>query len=100
MGGSAATGMNVVSGTTITAMTPTHAAGAVSVTVTNTDAQAATLLNSFTYTASAPAPTVTSVTPTSRPASGGPGITIPGAGLASGATERPGGSGATGVAGV
>jgi hypothetical protein len=48
-GGNAATNVNVVSTTSITATTPAHAAGTVSVTVTNPNGQRATLLNSFTY---------------------------------------------------
>jgi hypothetical protein len=48
-GGSAATGVTVVNATTITAVTPAHAAGAVSVTVTNTDTSNATLVNGYTY---------------------------------------------------
>ena len=50
LGGTAATGVTVVSSTSITATTPAHAAGAVSVVVTNTDAQAGTLTNGYTYT--------------------------------------------------
>ncbi len=50
LGGTAATGVTVVSSTSITATTPAHAAGAVSVVVTNTDAQTGTLNNGFTYT--------------------------------------------------
>ena len=41
LGGTAATGVTVVSSTSITATTPAHAAGAVNVVVTNTDARAA-----------------------------------------------------------
>jgi len=48
-GGTAATGVNVVSSTSITATTPAHAAGAVNVVVTNTDTKSATLTNGFTY---------------------------------------------------
>ena len=50
LGGTAATGVTVVSSTSITATTPAHAAGAVSVVVTNTDAQSGTLTNGYTYT--------------------------------------------------
>ena len=50
LGGTAATGVTVVSSTSITATTPAHAAGAVSVVVTNTDAQTGTLTNGYTYT--------------------------------------------------
>src|SRR4029077_16747530 len=48
----AATGVTVVSSTSITATTPAHAAGAVDVVVTNTDAQGGTLTGGFTYTSS------------------------------------------------
>src|SRR5262249_2116455 len=50
-GGPDATGVNVVSGPSITATTPAHAAGAVNVVVTNTDAKSGTLTNGFTYNA-------------------------------------------------
>ena len=52
LGGTAATGVTVVSSTSITATTPAHAAGAVNVVVTNTDAQSGTLTNGYTYTTS------------------------------------------------
>ena len=52
LGGTAATGVNVVGSTSITATTPAHAAGAVNVVVTNTDAQSGTLTNGYTYTTS------------------------------------------------
>ena len=51
-GGTAATGVNVASSTSITATAPAHAAGAVNVVVTNTDAQTGTLNNGYTYTSS------------------------------------------------
>ena len=51
-GGTAATGVTVVSSTSITATTPAHAAGAVNVVVTNTDAQSGTRTNGYTYTTS------------------------------------------------
>jgi Domain of unknown function (DUF1929)/IPT/TIG domain len=49
LGGTAATAVTVASGTSITATTPAHAAGAVSVVVTNTDQQSGTLANGYTY---------------------------------------------------
>jgi hypothetical protein len=52
LGGTAATGVTVVSSTSITATTAAHAAGAVSVVVTNSDAQSGTLPNGYTYTTS------------------------------------------------
>lgn len=48
-GGVAATSVSVVSTTTITAVRPPHAAGAVNVVVTNLDGQVATLAGGFTY---------------------------------------------------
>ncbi len=48
-GGAAATSVVVVNSTTITAITPAHAAGAVNVTVTNPDTTTATLTNGYTY---------------------------------------------------
>jgi acid phosphatase len=57
-GGAAATSVNVVGSTTITANTPAHAAGAVNVVVTNPSGQSNTLTNGYTYTASSPLETV------------------------------------------
>jgi hypothetical protein len=56
LGGAAATNVNVLNGTTITATTPAHAAGAVNLVVSNPDNQSATLSNGFTYTTPAPPP--------------------------------------------
>jgi Domain of unknown function (DUF1929)/IPT/TIG domain/Glyoxal oxidase N-terminus len=50
-GGTAATGVTVVSSTSITAPTPAHAAGAVNVVVTNSNGQNGTLPNGYTYNA-------------------------------------------------
>ena len=50
IGGELATNMIVVSSTTITAVTPAHAAGSVSITIT-TPSRATTLKNAFSYTA-------------------------------------------------
>ena len=93
--GSAATGVTVVSSTTITAVTPPHAAGAVNVTVTHIDAQSATLNGGFTYVL--PAPTIATVTPGAGPATGGTAITITGTNFVAGAAVSVGGSAATGV---
>src|SRR5262249_57978277 len=79
IGGSAATGVSVINGGTITATTPAHAAGAVNVTVTNADTQSGTLTNGFTYVA--PAPTVNGVTPASGTTAGGTLVTINGTGF-------------------
>src|SRR6266853_3701498 len=85
LGGTAATNVNVVGSTSITATTPAHAAGAVTVTVTNTDTQTGSLTNGYTYTSSNPAPTVTSIAPNSGTANGGTAVTITGTGFLSGA---------------
>jgi hypothetical protein len=50
IGGTAATGVTVVSSTSITARTPAHAAGAADVGVRNTDNQMGTLSGGYTYT--------------------------------------------------
>ena len=97
LGGTAATGVTVVSSTSITATTPAHAAGAVSVVVTNSDAQTGTLTNGYTYTTSNPAPTVSAITPNSGTANGGTAVTITGTGFLAGATVKLGGTAATGV---
>jgi hypothetical protein len=49
LGGVAATGVTVGSGTSITATTPAHALGAVDLTVTDPDGQSAKLTGEFTY---------------------------------------------------
>lgn len=95
-GGTAATNVNVLGSTTITAVTPAHASGAVNVVVTNPGGQNATSTNGYTY-AAAPAPTVTGVNPTSGPTAGGTSITITGTGFAAGATVTVGGTAATNV---
>ncbi len=97
LGGTSATSVAVVNGTSITAVSPVHAAGAVSVVVTNTDAQSGTLTNGFTYTAPNPAPTVTAITPTSGPTTGGTPVTLTGTGFRSGATVQLGGTPGTSV---
>jgi hypothetical protein len=97
LGGTAATGVTVVSSTSITAVTPAHTGGAVSVAVTNPDNQAGSLNNGYTYTSSNPAPTLSSISPTSGTAAGGTAITITGTGFLAGATVRLGGTAATGV---
>lgn len=95
IGGVAATGVNVVSSTTITATTPAHAAGAVDVKVTNGDGQFATLTNGFTF--NAPSPTIASVAPSSGPVTGGTAITITGTNFQNGAMVSIGESPATNV---
>ena len=89
LGGSAATGVTVVSATQITATTSTHAPGTVYATVTNPDGQSGTG-GSFAYLGTPP--TVTSISPTSGPAAGGTAVTITGTGFLAGATVTLGGN--------
>jgi acid phosphatase len=95
-GGTAASNVNVLGSTTITAVAPAHTSGAVNVVVTNPGGQNATSVNGYTYSGT-PAPTVTTVSPTSGPTAGGTQITITGTGFAAGATVTVGGTAATGV---
>jgi hypothetical protein len=62
-GGPAATSVVVVNGTTITAVTPAHAAGKVNVTVTNSDVTNGTLSNGFFYSPPETAVSFYTVTP-------------------------------------
>jgi hypothetical protein len=94
VGSSAATAVTVISSTTITATTPPGPASVVSVTVTNPDGQAGTRANGFTYVAP---PTVSSVTPTSGPATGGTVLTIAGSNFAAGAAVTIGPNAASNV---
>jgi hypothetical protein len=96
IGGAAATSVIVGSDTSITANTPAHATGAVAIVVTNADAQFGTLPGGYTYNPN-PAPTISSISPTSGPASGGTPVTITGTGFLSGATVTVGGTAATSV---
>jgi len=97
-GGTLATNVNVVSGTSITAITAAKTAGAVDVIVTNSDTQNGRLSNGFTYTAPGnPKPTVSSISPSSGPASGGTSISITGSGFLTGATVSLGGTAAANV---
>ena len=54
IGGVAATGVTVISATSITAVTPAHACGNANVVVTNSDGQSGTLANGFFYTSPQP----------------------------------------------
>jgi len=95
-GGIAASLVSVLSASSLTCLTPVHAAGAVDVVVTNPDQQVGTLPGGFTYVA-APAPTIVSISPNSGPSSGGTAVTISGANFVSGVTVTFGGAAATGV---
>jgi phosphatidylinositol-3-phosphatase len=57
IGGAPATNINVISGTTLSAIAQPHAAGLVDVTVTNGDGQKAILMGAFNYLSGAPVPT-------------------------------------------
>jgi len=94
-GGTAASA-TVVGSTTINAVAPAHASGAVNVVVTNPDGQSSTLTSGFAY-ASAPPPSVGSITPNSGSTAGGTSVTISGSAFVSGATVSIGGAAATGV---
>jgi Concanavalin A-like lectin/glucanases superfamily/Domain of unknown function (DUF1929)/IPT/TIG domain/Bacterial Ig domain len=93
-GGTAATNVVVTNSATITATTPSHAAGAVTVKVTNPDTQNSSLTTGFTYVA---APAVTSITPNNGAIAGGTAVTIAGTNFVSGATVAFGGTAATNV---
>ncbi|HEX5216010.1 MAG TPA: IPT/TIG domain-containing protein [Vicinamibacterales bacterium] len=82
--GVAATNVQVFGSTTISAVSPAHAAGAVDVVVTNPDGERAVLARGFTFT-SLPPPTVTSFGANSGLTSGGGDIRIRGTGFQAGA---------------
>lgn len=95
IGGAAATGVNVVNSTQITATTGAATAGPAIVVVTNADSQSGTLAGGFTYLG--PAPTATVVGPNTGPSSGGTAVTITGTNFVTGALVSFGGTLATGV---
>jgi hypothetical protein len=94
LGGTLATSVVVVNGTSITARTAAHASGPVNVVVTNSDGQTGTLSNGFTYI---PPPTISNVIPNSGVTSGGTSITVSGSGFQTGATLSLGGAAASNV---
>ena len=91
--GVAATDVAVVDDTSVTATTPSHAAGAVDVVVT-TPGGTATLTDAFTYIT---LPSLTAVTATSGSASGGVGVTLTGTLLSGTTSVTFGGIAATSV---
>lgn len=95
LGGSLATSVVVASATSITAVAPAHAPGAVVVTVTNSDGQGGTISGGFTYLG--PPPTLTAVAPSSGPTAGATTITLTGTEFGSGTTVTVGGVLATSV---
>ena len=99
IGGAAAGNVNVANSTTISAVTPPHAAGTVNVVVTNGGGQSGTLANGFTYDTppTNPPPTVADVSPASGPIAGGTAVTITGTNFVTGATVSFGGAAASNV---
>jgi PKD repeat protein len=94
LGGTPATGVTVVSDTSITATTPGHTAGAVDVVVTTPNG---TATGSGTYTYGAAPPTFTSIAPVAGPIAGGTSVTITGSGFTGATAVTFGGNAATGV---
>ena len=90
IGGALATNMIVVSSTTITAVTPTHAAGSVSITIT-TPSRTTTFQNAFSYASSS----ILSVVPNIGVVGGGALITISGNYLGGATSVTIGGAPAT-----
>lgn len=95
VGGVAATEVRVSGTTSLTAITPAHAAGTVDVVVAASTGTA-TLTSGFAYV-TPPGPTVSAVTPVSGSTAGGTALTITGANFATGASVTVGGVAATGV---
>jgi hypothetical protein len=85
------------SASTVTVVTPPHAAGAVAIVLTNADIQSSTLVAGFTFTAPAvvPPPSLTGVTPASGPTAGGTTVALAGADFDVGASVAFGGQVAT-----
>ena len=90
IGGAPATNMIVVSSTTITAVTPAHAAGSVSITIA-TPSRASTFQNAFSYASSS----ILSVAPNMGVVGGGALITISGNYLGGATSVTIGGAPAT-----
>ena len=90
IGGALATNMVVVSSTTITAVTPAHAAGSVSITIA-TPSRASTFQNAFSYASSS----ILSVFPNTGVVGGGALITISGSYLSGATSVTIGGAPAT-----
>ena len=94
-GGVACTAPTYVNSTSMTCITPAHAAGAVGVAVTNTDTQSGSTASAYTYQAAAPS--VTSVSFNTGSLAGGTIVTINGSNFISGATVDFDGSACTTV---
>ncbi|MDR3426029.1 IPT/TIG domain-containing protein, partial [Silvimonas sp.] len=94
LGGSAATNVTVVNSTTLTAVTPIHASGAVDVIATNSMGSA-TLTGGFTYVTLAP--TLSGLSPITGSVAGGTNVTLTGANLTGTTSVTFGGVAATNV---
>jgi IPT/TIG domain len=95
-GGAAATGVAVnADGTAMTAVSPSHTAGAADVVVTNPGNRSLDMPNGFTYV---PPPVIASVAPQSGATVGGTSATITGTGFQAGASVTLGGVAATNIA--
>ncbi|MEO5974866.1 MAG: IPT/TIG domain-containing protein [Ilumatobacteraceae bacterium] len=92
-GGTAGTAVTVVNATSVTVVTPAHAAGLVDVVLTTVGGEA-TAIGSYTFVA---APTITTVAPSSGPAAGGTTVTITGTNLTGTTSVTFGGTAGTAV---
>jgi hypothetical protein len=93
LGGVAATSVVVVNDTTITAVSPAHAAGLVDLVITNTFGQTETFVGAFSYLRTV----VSSLDPNHGVLAGGTSVVITGANFTTGMTVTFGGTAATGV---
>lgn len=94
IGGERATGVEVLDGTRITALSPAHQEGVVDVVVRNPGMPAAVLVQAYEYV---PGPTIAGARPVEIPESGGVPIAITGTGFEPGATVTLNGLAATDV---
>jgi hypothetical protein len=101
-GGVAATGLDVESASSLSVVSPAHAAGAVDVVVTTPGGSSATSAGAtFTYVeAPLAAPTVAGVSPSGGPVAGGTSVTITGTNLTGATAVSFGGTAATEVVAV
>ncbi len=90
-GGVAAAGVQVLTSTRITGLTPAHTVGPVDVLV-NAGTTTTSLAGGFTYVAPPPPPVVTSLAPTSVPTTGGTKLTVNGTGFTVSVAQPGGGS--------
>jgi hypothetical protein len=95
-GGVAGTSVTVLSTTSLTVLTPMHAAGPVSVTMSDT-AGGPVAAGTFTFVTPPPSPQIDGISPTSGPQQGGETVTIKGANLCNESAVNFGANGATNV---